>query len=233
MAKKNKNLIQISTEEFIDLLWPAYRYCIGRRSYANSYIGDYWSIIRQNIDKFPAERLAFFARDVRSYISDTLRWSANIHTEGESNCCIVKDAYTLLVEYLAEHPDCNPKTTKFVIDCLNCKVDANDWKPEAPRKDTNGEVIYQPTAYDPEENYSYIRDYIIFANCIDRVYECVCEKGDQREVCDVVEAPLLRVERDPDTRDIVSRKWGKEWVCTTNWNRRPCEEYIKSVTPKF
>lgn len=233
MAKKNKNLIQISVEEFIDLLWPAYRYCIGRRSYSNSFIRDYAHIIRHNVDKFPAGRLEFFARDVRSYISDTLQWSANIHTENADNSRIVKDAYTLLAEYLAEQPDCDHKATEFYIDCANCTVDVRPWERPAKRIDTNGEIIWQPTAYDPEENYSYIRDYIIFANCLDRVYECVCEKGDQREVCDVVEAPVLRKWRSDGALEDTKRKWGKEWVCTSSWDRRPCEEYVKSVIPKF
>lgn len=210
--------ITISVGEFDNLLWPAYRYCIGRHSYANGYVSDYWSIIKRNRDKFSQDRLAFLARDVRNYICDTLAWHDNFELVNCGNDRIVSDAYTLFAEYMVAHPDTDVKATHFTIDCQACRVTTKPYEPTQPRYDTNGEKVWQPTAKDPSEELSFVRDYILFANCLDSQYRCELAKDSYREVCDVVLAPIYEYDR-----------WGFRWQRVDNWHLSPASEYVVSV----
>ncbi len=217
-TKASKGQITLSVEEFDNLLWPAYRYCIGRHSYANSYIRDYWSIIKRNRDKFSKDRLAFLARDVRSYIAETLGWFDNFSVQDASNDRIVKDPYTLLAEYLIAYPYTNVYDTHFVINCVDCSVNIKPYHPRKPRYDADGEVIWQPKAGNPIDELSFVRDYILFANCIDSQFRCELAKDIYRETCDIVSAPIYE-----------KGEWGFRWQRVDNWHLSPATEYIISV----
>ena len=184
----------------------------------NGYISDYWTIIHRNREKFSQDRLAFLACDVRNYICDTLAWYDNIDIVNCGNDRIVADAYTLFAEYMVAHPDTDVMATHFTIDCQACRVTTKPYKPSKPRYDTNGEKVWQPTAKDPSEELSFVRSYILFANCLDHQYRCELAKDSYREVCDIVSAPIYE-----------NGRWGFRWQKVDNWHLSPATEYVVSI----
>lgn len=126
MTKRKNDIVKISSDLLLDeLLFPAVRYCIGRRSYVSAYAKDYWKVIQANRDRFNEERLQFFARDIKAEISSRMRWWDNVKTEEDYNSTIKYDAYFLLTKYLCKHPDCKFAETDFDINCLTGEVTAS------------------------------------------------------------------------------------------------------------
>lgn len=217
--RKENNQLTISVEEFDSLLWPAYRYCIGRHSYANSYIRDYWSIIKRNRDKFRQDRLRFIACDVRVYINESMRWYDNIEIDARFTGHI--DAHSAIVYFLAVNPKVDPKRTTFHID-EDGKVTISPYEPPEPRYDNLGNRLMSPSVYNPIDHYFSVKDYILFANSLDSQYDCVCEGKGLREERVVVACPIVEQHSG-------FVRYDSEWACVDDWDLRPIKEMIKSV----
>lgn len=131
IENNSETLIPVQSSILLDaLFFCAARYCIGRHSYVSAYASDIWEVIEKNFDKFNPKRLAFFAKDIRSEISERVsRYFSQFTVEGSYNHSIVKDAHTLLCEYLQEHRDTDMDKTKFHIDCVKCTVETEPYEP--------------------------------------------------------------------------------------------------------
>lgn len=128
---ENDNITISASTLLDDFLFCVARYCIGRHSYVSMYASEIWNIIDKNLDKFDHDRLLFFAGDLRAEISDRVgRYFSQFKVENAYNHDIVKDANTLLADYLDEHPDVDIKKTKFYIDCVNCTVETEPYTPK-------------------------------------------------------------------------------------------------------
>lgn len=197
-----KDTIKISAETLLDeLLWYATRYCIGRRSYVTGNAEDYWRIIHHNRDKFSAERLKFFARDIRVYISDAVGFYSNVQVDNAYNDRIVYDAYTLLAKHLADEKEM-PRNRRYVVDCISGDIQTESREPER---------IF--SLFKPEECEYYLLPWVRLANCIDRQYEVTCKNASKVDKAICIQ--------DPDGT----------YTCVENWNRFANTEYIKDIKP--
>lgn len=212
MTKKILNpTINVSPKDFIELCWTSARYGIGRRTGVSLNAEMMWRYIRDNRDKLNQDRLLFFARDIRAYISDVVHWYRNCHVDNDSNDRINVDAYSLLVNYLEAHPEVDFKTNKFYIDCVS------------------GEVSHEPRKEKPDEYRSFpdcdLSEWIKLANCIDRLLEVELSDGDKSETKICVEAPTHKYDSDGKFMGTDEMK-----LCNAdNWRLWVPEEYIKSV----
>ena len=169
-SNSQPEMIQVPADTFLnELMWSATRYCIGRSSYVSSYALTFWKLLKDNIDKFPKQTLAFFARDIRAEVSDYVARFRNVHLEGSYNSMIVKDAYSLIVDYLAQHPGVNKDETLFEVNCVECTVNTNPWV--APE-----DYKYGLFAYSID-----LPAWITLANCIDSLKEVVLQDKEGKE----------------------------------------------------
>lgn len=128
-------LIEIEKSAFVDFVWMSSRYCIPRHTISSSFHAqDIWKVVCDNPGCMSETRMRFEARDIRENISDTMRWHPNIEVHNEYNDRNRMDAYTLYLDYRLAHPDCDPKKTKFYIDCENCTVEAEPWENDNPNR---------------------------------------------------------------------------------------------------
>lgn len=165
----SNNVIKIGADILLnDMMFSATRYCIGRHSYVSTYAEDYWHIIHSNFDKFTYDRLKFFAKDIRANIANIMGSYYNIEIKNGYNDRIVYDPYTLLVEYLNNHPETSIDV-QFTIDCIAGKVEA-------------GTTQYQNVStFFPKSWEIDLIPWIRLANCIDRQVEVTCEKDGKAE----------------------------------------------------
>lgn len=197
-----KDTIKISADLLLDeLMWCATRYCIGRKTYVTSYAKDYWDYINHNRDKFNAERLKFFARDIRANISGIVGFCSNVRIENAYNDSIVYDAYTLLTKHMqgVKEP---PVNVRYIVDCISGHVSTEAYKP-------NGYTTY----FNPQSCECDLLPWVRLANCIDRQFEVTCENAGKVEKAICIQ--------DPD---------GK-YTCVDQWNRYAGPEYIKDIKP--
>lgn len=195
-----KNSISIGADMLLDqLIWCATRYCIGRSSYVTTYAEDYWRVIHRNRNKFNPDRLKFFARDIRAYVSDVVGGYSNVRVENAYNDRIVYDAYTLLTKHLGAVAEV-PRDKRYVVDCLSGEV------AEEPYMVSNHGIYFNPT------NHAYdLLPWVRFANCIDHQYEVTCEKDGKIEKAVCIQ--------DPDGT----------YTCVDNWRRAANARYIKDI----
>lgn len=197
-----KKPIKISADTLLDqLLWCATRYCIGRSSYVTTYAEDFWQIICHNRAKFNPERLKFFARDIRAYVSDAVGGYSNMRVENAYNDRIVYDAYSLIAKHLDGVTEA-PSDKKYTVDCISGEVTEKPYTP-------NGYPMY----FNPVDHGYELLPWVRLANCIDRQYEVICENGDKTEKAICIQ--------DPDGA----------YTCVDKWNRRANPEYIKDIKP--
>lgn len=195
-----KNSISIGADMLLDqMIWCATRYCIGRKSYVCSYAEDYWHVIRRNRDKFNPDRLKFFARDIRAYVSDVVGGYSNVRVENAYNDRIVYDAYSLLAKHLYGFTE-PPHNTKYTLDCVSGEIVQEPFKPSAP-----------PFYFNPSEQQYDLLPWVRLANCIDRQYEVTCEKDGITEKAVCIQ--------DPDGT----------YTCVNNWRRAANALYIKDI----
>lgn len=183
------------------MIWCATRYCIGRSSYVTTYAEDYWRVIRRNRDKFNPDRLKFFARDIRAYVSNVVGCCHNVRVENAYNDCIVYDAFTLLSKYLDGMAEA-PHDKKFTVDCVSGEVAEENYNP-------NGYPVY----FNHSERQHDLLPWVRLANCIDRQYEVTCEKDGKIEKAVCIQ--------DPDGT----------YTCVDNWRRAANARYIKDINP--
>lgn len=204
--KTSKRTIAVPVDQLLnDIIWPAVRYCIGRSSYVSTYAQDYWQLISKNFNKFDRKRLEFFARDIRAEVSDRVKFRRNVQVENAYNSKIVKDAYSLLIEYLQQHPDVLHEKTFFEIDCVECSVSEKPWEVPDEYKFSRFEYSIDLPAW------------ITLANCLDSQKEVTVKDNDGNEqtfIC--VEQP---------TRN------GLSYVLVDNWATHLDSDYIVSVKP--
>lgn len=191
-----KDTIKISAETLLDeLLWPATRYCIGRRSYVTGNAEDYCRIIHHYRDKFSAERLKFFARDIRSYISNAVGFYSNVQVDNAYNDRIVYDAYTLLAKHLVDEKEM-PRDRRYVVDCISGGIQAESREPERIS-----------SLFKPEECEYYLLPWVRLANCLDRQYEVTCKNDGKVEKpsayrTPTAHTPASRIGADSQNRNI-------------------------------
>lgn len=205
-CKTSNGAIAVPVDQLLnDIIWPAVRYCIGRSSYVSTYAQDYWKLISQNFNKFDRKRLVFFARDIRAEISEHIKFCQNTHVDNAYNSTIVKDAYSLMMEYLHQHPEVRYKKVFFEIDCVDCTVTEKPWEVPDEYKFSGFEYSVDLPAW------------ITLANCLDSQKEATIkdnEGSEQTFIC--VEQP---------TRD------GLSYVLVDNWSIHLDSDYIVSVKP--
>lgn len=136
MGTRENKFIKMRADSILldELIWPATRYCIGRHSYVSSYAETYWSIIKEGWDSFNQSRLQFYARDIKTEISNHMNWWDNVKTINAYNDIIKYDSYFLLSKYFSEHPDCVFADNDFEIDCVSGEITVT--KRETPVKDS-------------------------------------------------------------------------------------------------
>lgn len=119
-------------------------------------------------------RLKFYARDIRSEISNVLRWHSNMLIENAFNDRIVFDAYSLYLDYMRQHPDTDPTHTKFRIDCISGEVET-----EPMGEGAHGSMT--AFTYDTDLNC-----WVKLANCIDRQMTITAEYNGEVHTGDYV-----------------------------------------------
>ncbi len=200
--------IHLSPTDFDNLLWCATRYCIGRHSYVSSYAQDFWRIVQSNRENLSQERLEFFARDIRSEISDRVNRYGNILVHHAYNDCIKYDALTLLASYAREHSEQKECETFYEVDCLTGEVNTSPWTLENQRS------YSLPFQVCNEIDLLY---WVLLANCIDRQYEVRlnCNGNERTELC--VKHPVV----------------AGEYTVVSNWSTCVCNQFIVDVKPLF
>ena len=132
LTVKPNNLIVMPADRLLnDYIWNAARYAIWRRTYINSLCEDIWRLIYGNLNKFDPARLRAFARDIKAEMSRLCenRWR-NVKALQSYNDVINCDAYSLLTEYMYEHPETDAEATFFSIDCYRGTVEAYSYEGE-------------------------------------------------------------------------------------------------------
>lgn len=223
--------ITISAHDLDILLWCASRYASHRRSYTNGYSTYFWAIVNANRDKLNPGRLNFFARDLRCEVSEQMRWHDNIHVHNDSNDRIVKDALTLMCEFLIECPECDPLKTAFDIDCVACTVISEPYVPKPQRLDANGEVIYTPSAFDFYREFGFLIGWVNFADCIDRQLQCISEYQGERHENNVIETYDVEYDYNEEKHINENPHIVKRYALASNLNCSICKEYIKGLKP--
>lgn len=206
--------IKIDASELLDaIIWPATRYCIGRHTYVSYYARDYWDIIRRNRKAFNEERLQFYARDIRDYIAQSMRWWKNVEVEGTGNDRIKYDPYFLLCRYLYEHPDCDFASTDFGINCMNGVVRA--YKRETPLSES--EMAYSKAPDCDLEEWSRL------ACCISQAF--TIEIGDKKRE---VFRTYVQARYGADE----PWHWELELMLTDEWGTHINMDYLKKNHPE-
>ncbi len=203
----SSKVIQLSPTSFDNFLWCATRYCIGRHSYVSSYAQDFWQIIQTNSKQLNKNRLQFFARDIRTEISNQIHFYDNVNIKNAYNDCIKYDALTLLAAYARTHPDVKEHETYYDVDCISGKVLAFPWNEQDKRPHA---IAFQVCN---EHDLPY---WVLLANCIDRQYEVkLAWDGNERtEFC--IKHPI-----------------DESYVTVSNWSISVIEKYIVETNPLF
>lgn len=200
-----KTDVKLSSSIFDDLLWCATRYCIGRQSYVSSYAQEFWNVIKNNKKALSIERLKFFARDIRTNISEIVGMYSNVKVENAYNDKIVGDAYSLLASYIYTFNEkyFNPEDWIFTVDCVRCTVHAE----RNPKflKDKADAFLF---TLGKQRNLAY---WAMLANCIDNQYELTLEK-------DGVECKKI----------CIFNPFMNEWAMVNNWNVIIENKYLQS-----
>lgn len=201
-----------------ELMWPAARYCIGRHTYVSSYAETYWQIIRNNRKAFNEEELQFFARDIKTYIANSMRWWKNIDVEGNGNDRIKYDPYFLLTRLMYESQtikDNDPEafsihfaSTDFGIDCISGEVAMR--KRERPLD--NADMVWANVPDNDLEGWS------LLARCISDAYTVQVVGIGEVEVIDAYEK--VRYSANEPWR------WEKRLRLTGCWTKYVPQEHI-------
>lgn len=110
------NKIQISVDkDFLDTcIWSSIRYFVGRHTIASAYHAtDITDLLVKSPDVMSPERRKFLAKDIRSCISDVVRFHNNCQVCGFSDHT---DAVTLMCTWLADYLEQNHLIISFVSD---------------------------------------------------------------------------------------------------------------------
>lgn len=204
----NTDKFHLSSTDFDHLLWCATRYCIGRHSYVSGYAQDFWRIIQRNRGLLKEDRLKFFARDIRTEVSNIIDRYGNVSVTNAYNDCIKYDALTLLASYVREHPDQRECDTFYEVDCLTGEVEASPWGL------TKSHLYSLPFHVRNEIDLPY---WILLANCIDRQYEVKFLRNGIARMVLCVKHPIA----------------GEEYTFVNNWSAYMCRELIIDVKPRF
>lgn len=173
--------LKLSPRKWLDeFAWWGMRYCIGRRSAASLMWSEIMEVLVNQKECFVGmeDRLRFFARDIRSEISQRMGWLEGITVSREYNSVIVTDAYSLLVRHLQNHPEEKFETHDFEIDCVAETVTS------APSKQLKTMLhdIFPATDF---------HGWIKLANFIDRQKKLLVGNGTQEEEVICVEMPTV------------------------------------------
>lgn len=131
--------IELDADWLLDncLVWAA-RYCASRSSYAISYLSDYVTLINKNREKFNPNRVQHLASDLRRIASERLSFYKNVKVENYYNSCNTYEAYYLIGEYLANHPDMRFCDYNWNVDCVTGQIDIE--KRDEPLLDFTGRI---------------------------------------------------------------------------------------------
>lgn len=111
---KAKSQILVDKDLLDTCLWSSIRYFIGRHTIAAAYhAADIANLLSKNPDIISPERRKFLAKDIRSCISDVIRFHNNCQVYGFSDHV---DAVTLMCTWLADYLKQNNLTLSFVSD---------------------------------------------------------------------------------------------------------------------
>jgi hypothetical protein len=116
--------LRINANDYLETLFSATRYAIGRHSYVVSDAEDYAKIISRNRDKFSEGRLSFLARDIRVNISNQLQWTCdNIRSTNCYNDRCEFDTLSLMMELIQAKRVEDFEHTIFTFDCRTGEVE--------------------------------------------------------------------------------------------------------------